>query len=266
MVVVRPSGVLSYCRAVTAGAGCLQVPIGRSAVAETAAALASSAVTAQQQYRGSTPSGSRVVLPQSPPLQPSRLSADAASSAPSAAHQGSRFAPAACANTSSSATAAKHNIPTAVQQCAGAGSTAGRTACSSPSSTKPAAQYLQRPGSANSSMSSSYISSSCYSPAGAGYIPKSPPAVCEVHGTQHLSISSVKFVLQQLAVMTLAYDGACRLHSVAEGVTRCCWQSPTGSCYTAADVCTGPDGQVRAASSGTCMLIVVSRHHQLPPE
>jgi hypothetical protein len=229
-------------------------------VAETAAALASSAVTAQQQYRGSTPTGSRVgVLHQSQPLQPSRLSADAASSAPSAAHQGSRFAPAACANTSSSTThAVKHsNVPpgvTAVQQCGAGGSTAGRTACSSPSGTRQSVQYLQRPGSANSSMSSSYLSSSCCSPAGAGYIPKSPPTVCEVHGTQHLSIFSVKFVLQQLAVMTLAYDGACRLHSVAEGVTRCCWRSPTGSCYTAADVCTGPEGQVRGASSGMLMV------------
>lgn len=244
---------------------CPQVPVSRSAVAETAAALASSAVTAQQQYRGSTPTGSRGGLHQSPPLQPSRLSADAASCTPSAAHQGSRFAPAACANTASSAThAPKHINPTPggtpSQHCAGGGSTAGRTACSSPSGTKQSVQQLQRPGSANSSISSCYLSSSCCSPAGAGYIPKSPPAVCEVHGTQHLSIFSVKFVLQQLAVMTLAYDGACRLHSVAEGVTRCCWRSPTGSSYTAADVCTGPEGQVRGASS--CLLLVVSSDQQ----
>jgi hypothetical protein len=56
-------------------------------------------------------------------------------------------------------------------------------------------------------------------------------------------------VLQQMAVLTLAYDGACRVHSVAEGVTRCCWRSPTSSCYTAMDVVTSPQGQVRATRS-----------------
>lgn len=81
-----------------------------------------------------------------------------------------------------------------------------------------------------------------------------PPSTHEVHGTQHLSIMAVKYVQQQLAVMTLAYDGACRLHSVAEGATRFIWRSPTGSNYSAMDVCTGPEGQVRLFAL-VCWLI-----------
>lgn len=123
------------------------------------------------------------------------------------------------------------------------GNAGNRTACSSPTSTVHTAQRLQRQGSGGSTGSgSSYVSSSYYGSAGM----QSKPAavVTEVPGTQHLSIFAVKFVLQQMAVLTLAYDGACRLHSVVEGVTKCCWRSPTGSHYVAMDVCTGPQGQV----------------------
>jgi hypothetical protein len=38
---------------------------------------------------------------------------------------------------------------------------------------------------------------------------------------------------------------------VVEGVTKCCWRSPTGSCYVAMDVCSnGQQGQVCVALKG----------------
>lgn len=44
---------------------------------------------------------------------------------------------------------------------------------------------------------------------------------------------AVQFVATELAVLTLAYDGCCRLHSAVDGGLRCCWRSPTGSRFTA---------------------------------
>jgi hypothetical protein len=76
-----------------------------------------------------------------------------------------------------------------------------------------------------------------------------PASVREVPSTQRLSIFAIKYVPQQMAVITLAYDGACRLHALAEGVTRCCWHSPTGNSYVAVDVCTGVQGQVGLSRS-----------------
>uniref|UniRef100_A0A383VUZ7 Uncharacterized protein n=1 Tax=Tetradesmus obliquus TaxID=3088 RepID=A0A383VUZ7_TETOB len=50
---------------------------------------------------------------------------------------------------------------------------------------------------------------------------------------QDLSVFAVQFVAMELAVLTLAYDGCCRLHSAVDGGLRCCWRSPTGSRFTA---------------------------------
>lgn len=212
----------------------VQVPISKSAVAVTQQTIAASAAsTAQQQYRGSTPNSSRPLFGQPhSTLPPSRLSIDA-------------LQPAAAAAAAQASRLALHTSRQGSSPAGALGSTANRTACSSPTSAAHTAQRLQRQGSGGSSGGgSSCVSSSCCGSLGM----QSKPAaeVSEVPGTQHLSIFAVKFVLQQMAVLTLAYDGACRLHSVVEGVTKCCWRSPTGSFYVAMDVCTGPQGQVRA--------------------
>lgn len=218
-------------------------------MADTAAGMAASAAAiGQQHYRGSTPSSSRPILGQQHgSLPPSRLSID--TTAPPA-QQHSKLAPAAGA-TGSSLHSYKQCSSAAVGAACG---TALKTACSSPTST---AQRLQRLGSGNSIDSSSYISSYTCSPGAAAAA--APVSVSEVPGTQRLSIFAVKFVLQQMAVLTLAYDGACWLHSVVEGVTRCCWRSPTSSCYMAVDVCTGPQGQVRAEESSA----TIHNHNRL---
>jgi hypothetical protein len=57
---------------------------------------------------------------------------------------------------------------------------------------------------------------------------------------QDLSVFAVQFVAMELAVLTLAYDGCCRLHSAVDGGLRCCWRSPSGSRFTAMD-CTEHD-------------------------
>jgi hypothetical protein len=64
--------------------------------------------------------------------------------------------------------------------------------------------------------------------------------------TQDLSVFAVQFVAMELAVLTLAYDGCCRLHSAVDGGLRCCWKSPGGSRFTAMG-CTehGTRGEVR---------------------
>jgi hypothetical protein len=54
------------------------------------------------------------------------------------------------------------------------------------------------------------------------------------------SLFAVKLLSRAMAVLTLSYDGACRLHSLVEGGApggvSCCWCSPTGSAYTAMDM------------------------------
>jgi hypothetical protein len=139
-----------------------------------------------------------------PHLQPSRLSMDSTPGPGKAAagtqQQASRF-----------------KRPGTVQVPHQQGSTAAnRSACSSPTnSTARHIQRLQRQGSRDSSSSgdgggSSYVgSSSCCSP-GPG-MPAGPQAcVVEVPGTQRLSMFGVRYVPQQMALLTLAYDGACR--------------------------------------------------------
>jgi len=207
----------------------LQVPISRSAVADTATAIGASAAVAVQQLRHGSSSryGSRGTALSGAlghttvgPLTPSRLGCEASSVKLSGQH------------SSKAAGSLQGHKQVTVAASAGPASNA---ICSSPSS---ALHRLQRPGSAGSS---SYHSSSIGSPGAAA----AATHVTEVASTQQLSILAAKFVLQQMAIITLAYDGACRLHSVVEGVTRCCWHSPTGSSYLAVDVCPGPHGQVR---------------------
>lgn len=248
----------------------LQVPISRSAVCDTATGLAAPAATAgggggqhshqllQAAHRSSTPSGGdrapgRFASPLvggggvhalqqdtsvclvatsatagaavAAHLQPSRLGAEAVNFALQQPQQQPQH---------------KHGV--AVQSVPAA------SGCSSSIAASPAAcQRLQRPGSAGSS---SYQSSNSSSWSGSAATacwreqPATTPSVSQVSGTQHLSMLAVAYVQQQMAVLTIAYDGACRLHSAVEGGTRCCWRSPTGTNYVAMDVCnsTGPQG------------------------
>lgn len=208
----------------------LQVPISRSAVADTATAIGASAAVAVQQLRRGSSSryGSRGAALSGAlghttlgPLTPSRLGCEASSVKLSGQH-----------SSKAAGSSLQGHKQVSMVACAG---TASNAICSSPSS---ALHRLQRPGSAGSS---SYHSSSAGSPNAAA----AATQVTEVASTQQLSILAAKFVWQQMAILTLSYDGACRLHSVVEGVTRCCWHSPTGTSYVAVDVCSGPHGQVR---------------------
>lgn len=247
-----------------------QVPISRSAVADTCAGIAASAaVTAaqqQQQQPSSSPRSTRLQLQRA---QQQALGFDAASAMSAPAQHTSRLGRTALAGGSSlqgfqqqpwvnhkaSISPMAHTAAQQGQSCQPASSPASRAACINTSRTvQHKLQQLDRSSSIGSYSGdgSSLHSSSCWSSA-----LSLPTSVREVPSTQRLSILAVKYVPQQMAVITLAYDGACRLHALAEGVTRCCWQSPTGSNYVAADVCTGVQGQVRTPGSLMVCYVVL---------
>jgi hypothetical protein len=99
-------------------------------------------------------------------------------------------------------------------------------------------------------------------------LPKS--AASTAAAAQDLSVFAVQFVAMELAVLTLAYDGCCRLHSAVDGGLRCCWRSPGGTRFTAMD-CTehGTRAEVRytlccrsrcAAAAGACSYTCAVLH------
>jgi hypothetical protein len=250
-----------------------QVPISRSAVADTCAGIAASAaVTAaqQQQQPISSPSSTKLQLQRG---QQQAMGFDAASAVPAqhtsrlgrtalasvSSVQGFQQQPGLNLNHKAGISPATHTAAQQGQSCqtAGPASSPTRTACMN--ATRTVQHKLPHPdrassiGSFSGDGSSSLHSSSFWSSA-----LSLPTSVREVPSTQRLSILAIKYVPQQMAVITLAYDGACRLHALAEGVVRCCWHSPTGSNYVAADVCTGVQGQVRMPGSLMVCHIVLS--------
>ncbi|KAF6256973.1 hypothetical protein COO60DRAFT_1640324 [Scenedesmus sp. NREL 46B-D3] len=111
----------------------------------------------------------------------------------------------------------------ALKQAGRAGSNSrGKSSSSSSSASQPVSFALR-------SNSPGGLHSSTMMPA--AQLPHNPARTSAA--AQDISVFAVQFVAMELAVLTLAYDGCCRLHSAVDGGLRCCWRSPGGSRFTA---------------------------------
>eukprot|EP00878_Enallax_costatus_P032735 GHUV01035996.1.p1 GENE.GHUV01035996.1~~GHUV01035996.1.p1 ORF type:complete len:612 (+),score=167.19 GHUV01035996.1:257-2092(+) len=80
--------------------------------------------------------------------------------------------------------------------------------------------------------------------------------------SQDLSIFAVKYMAHELAVLTLAYDDCCRLHSAVDGGVRCVWRSPGRSKFVAVD-CTGTAGEVLIGDDHGALYVCSPHSEQL---